>query len=460
MKATILIVDDERNVRRMLRALLEAEGYEVAEADGGDAALASLERASPDVMLLDLVMPPGLSGLSVLERLDLAEQDLGIVMMSGKATLDDAVQATKLGAFQFLEKPLTPEGVLTTIAAAVALRHARHDARALRAEVPGSPDILGSSRAIAEVRKLVARVAPTPARVLVSGASGTGKELVARAIHLQSPRGGRPMVTVNCAAVPKDLLESEMFGHDRGAFTGAVAGRQGKFELADRSTLFLDEVGDMPLDAQAKLLRALETNTIQRLGSERERTVDVRVIAATNKDLEREVAARAFRDDLFFRLNVFPIQVPPLRDRLEDLPELITHLADRAATACARTPLVFGREALARLVEHEWPGNVRELANVVERLTIVGSGGVVTAGEVDAVLGPSRRPGPKAAGRTLTYGLTAALEAYELELIRSALAEAHGNVARAARRLRTDRANLYRRMKRLGLSPSDTGVSQ
>jgi len=460
VSARILIVDDERNMRRMLRAILEEESYDVDDVDGGRAALAKCAEVEPDVILLDLVMEPGPDGLTVLEQLRTQHPDPAVIMMSGKATLDDAVRATKLGAFQFLEKPLTPERLLTTVGAAVELMQARAENRALRAELPDTGEIVGGSPAMQQVRSLIAQVAATPSRVLITGESGTGKELVARAIHQQSPRAKRPMVSLNCAAVPHDLLESEMFGHERGAFTGAVARRHGRFELADKSTLFFDEVGDMHLDAQAKLLRVLEEGAVERVGGERAKQVDVRVIAATNKNLEREVEQGRFREDLFYRLNVFPIQVPPLRDRLSDLPDLVQHLATLAGARCTRAPREFSTEALTRMKAHTWPGNVRELANVIERLTIVEPDGPVTVASVDRVLGSSPR---RAAPRTPdadTPGLAAALDAYESELIRQALDEAAGNVAEAARRLETDRANLYRRMRRLGLSRNDTGVSK
>ena len=462
MTASVLIVDDERNLRSMLRSLLEAEAYEVVEADGAATAVEICERAEPDVVLLDLVMEPGPDGIAALERLKASQVDSVVVMMSGKATLADAVRATKLGAFQFLEKPLTPEGVLTTIRAAVELAQARKENRALRAELTETPDIIGSSRVVEDVRNLVSQVAPTPARVLITGESGTGKELVARAIHLRSPRGARPMVSLNCAAVPRELLESEMFGHERGAFTGAVSRRHGKFELADCSTLFLDEVGDMHPELQAKLLRVLETGTIERVGGEREKTVDVRVIAATNQDLARRTAVGSFRQDLLFRLNVFPIHVAPLRDRLDDLSDLVQHFATLAGAKCARPALVFGPDAIDRMRAYNWPGNVRELANVVERLTILGAGGTVTAQDVAGVL-PSGRAAGSAPVTSIAGGpadLASALERYEAELISNALREADGNVAEAARLLKTDRGNLYRRMRRLNLSRSDTGVSK
>ncbi len=459
MTASVLIVDDERNLRRMLRTFLEAESYDVREAEGAHAALEECERSDPDVILTDLVMGAGPDGIGLLEQLRARQNDSVVIMMSGRATLNDAVRATRLGAFHFLEKPLTPEGVLTTVRAALELTRARTENRALRSELAVSQEIIGSGAAMEDVRRLVANVAATPARVLITGESGTGKELVARAIHRQSPRSDLPMVSLNCAAVPRDLLESELFGHERGAFTGAVARRRGKFELADKSTLFLDEIGDMHLDAQAKLLRTLETGTIERLGGESERTVDARVIAATNKDLEAESRTGNFREDLFYRLNVFPIRVPPLRDRLDDLPALVRHFATVSGAKCSRQPRDFGSDAIKRLREHRWPGNVRELANVVERLTIVGTSDSVDAAEVGSILPDLALAAVSQPRDPSKPGLTAALEAYEADLIRTALVAANGNVAEAARRLATDRANLHRRMRRLGLSRNDTSVS-
>jgi two-component system nitrogen regulation response regulator NtrX len=405
------------------------------------------------VILLDLVMPPGPDGLAVLERLRAAQPDAVVVMMSGKATVPDAVRATKLGAFQFLEKPLSPEGVLGTVRAAVDVAGLRAENRALRAAMPPAHDIVGDTPAMRAVRTLITRVAPTPSRVLITGESGTGKELVARAIHRESPRAARTMVSVNCAAIPRDLVESELFGHEKGAFTGATQRRRGRFELADGSTLFLDEIGDLPTGAQAKLLRVLEEGVVERVGGEQPRAVDVRVIAATNRDLAAEAAAGGFREDLFFRLNVFPIHVPPLRTRLPDLPALVAHFATVAAARCARAPITFDAAAMSRLGAHPWPGNVRELANAIERLTILCTRPVASAADVDAILGSAaRRPAGPAPGDSLTD----ALDAYERTLIADALREASGSVAEAARRLATDRANLYRRMRRLGLSRWDT----
>jgi two-component system nitrogen regulation response regulator NtrX len=401
-------------------------------------------------------MTPGPDGLTVLQRLKTDHPDQTVIMMSGKASLADAVRATKLGAFQFLEKPLSPESVLTTVRAALDLARARADNRALRAGLPAGAEIVGDGAAMREVHAFITRVAPTAARVLITGESGTGKELVARAIHAGSPRGARPMVSVNCAALPRELVESELFGHEKGAFTGAVNRQEGRFELADGSTLFLDEIGDLPLDAQAKLLRVLEDGAVLRLGARSPRSVDVRLIAATNRNLRRDVTDGRFREDLFFRLNVVPIRVPPLRERLDDLPALVRHFATLAAARCARRPREFGPDVLSRLETHQWPGNVRELANLIERLTIIGGEGAVAPSEVQTILGTAPLPTPHSPDAPRAAGLSDVLDQYERQLIEEALDAAAGNLAEAARRLQTDRANLYRRMKRLGLSRNDT----
>ena len=336
MSRRVFIVDDEANIRRMVGALLEAEGFETADAASGQAALDALERVAPDVVLLDLMMPGGPDGIATLELLRKRAPDVPVVMMSGKASLADAVRATKLGAFQFLEKPLTPEGLLTVLRSALELSRTRAENRRLHEALGHSDPLVGVSKAIADVRALIARVAPTEARVLITGESGTGKELVASAIHRHSARAARAFVCVNSAAIPKDLVESEMFGHERGAFTGATDRRIGRFELADGGTLFLDEVGDLGPDAQAKLLRVLETGVIERLGGEKPTTVDVRVVAATNHDLPRATQQGRFREDLLFRLNVLPIHVAPLRERPEDVPPLVAHFAARQEARLGR----------------------------------------------------------------------------------------------------------------------------
>jgi two-component system, NtrC family, nitrogen regulation response regulator NtrX len=433
---SILIVDDEPNIRRMLRGLLESEGFVVTEAEDGGAGVERAVTEDPDVVLLDLVMPR-VDGLAALQRLLQRKPRLPVVMMSGRATLQDAVAATRLGAFQFLEKPLSPEAVLSTVNGAVELRRARD-----RAEPPVTPaDIVGGSAAMERVRQRIVQAAPTEARVLITGESGTGKELVAAAIHHLSRRARGPLVRVNSAAIPRELIESEMFGHERGAFTGAVNSRRGRFEQADGGTLFLDEVADLSLDAQAKLLRALESGQIQRVGASRALAVDVRVVAATHVDLRAAIETGAFRDDLFYRLNVLPIHLPALRSRLEDVPELVAHLMERLRVRQGMNPPTVTEDGLAALTRYRWPGNVRELANICERLAILNAGGTVGAEEVAELLPRNGEPA----------SLVEQLDSFERRQIEAALNAAGGNVAEAARALRTDRPNLYRRMKRLGI---------
>lgn len=457
---SVLIVDDEPNIRRMVGALLAAEGYDVRDAADGATGLALAEIVEPDVALVDLMMPGELDGLALLARLRERRPELPIVMMSGRAALADAVRATKLGAFTFLEKPLTPEGVVLALASAFELRQARRAAQALREDLGISGEMIGESPVMRDVRALIARVGPTDARVLITGESGTGKELVAAALHLASPRRDRTFVRVNCAAIPRDLVESEMFGHERGAFTGATERRIGRFELAHTGTLFLDEVGDLGPEAQAKLLRAIEAHEIERVGGGKPIKIDVRILAATNKDLARAVAEGSFREDLFFRLNVIPIVLPPLRDRPGDLPALVRHFASRHRSRTGR-PLVSWRDdAIVALSAYRWPGNVRELANVVERLAILHAGDEMSARDVrevmpslsvDSANGTSPARSDSMAPEPV-LPLSDALDGYERRLISAALAQSDGNVAEAARRLQTDRPNLYRRMRRLGLA--------
>jgi two-component system nitrogen regulation response regulator NtrX len=460
---TVLIVDDEPNIRRMVGALLAAEGYEVRDAPDGAAGLARASDSEPDVVLLDLMMPGELDGLATLERLREQFPELPVIMMSGRAGLSDAVRATKLGAFNFLEKPLAPEGVLLALASALELRQARRTARALREELGLGGEMIGDSPAMQRVREMIARVAPSDARVLVTGESGTGKELVAAAIHEGSARRDRAYVRVNCAAIPRDLVESEMFGHERGAFTGATERRIGRFELAHAGTLFLDEVGDLGLDAQAKLLRAIEAKEVERVGGGKPVRVDVRVVSATNKELPRCVVEGTFREDLFFRLNVIPITLPPLRERPGDVPALVRHFSVLHRARTGRSVPAWSEAAVELLACHRWPGNVRELANIVERLAILHAGSEVTAAHVREVLPLHGTPMPSgnggfAAAAALPDGeprpLSEALDDYERALIARALAGAKGNVAEAARRLQTDRPNLYRRMRRLGIAAS------
>jgi DNA-binding NtrC family response regulator len=442
----------------MVGAMLTAEGYDVRDAPDGSSGLERAAESEPDAVLLDLMMPGAMDGLGVLARLRERFAELPVVMMSGRAGLSDAVKATRLGAVNFLEKPLTPEGVLLALASALELRRARREARTLREDLGLGDEMVGESTAMRQLRELVARVAPTDARVLITGESGSGKELVAAAIHQASARRDRPFVRVNCAAIPRELVESEMFGHEKGAFTGATERRVGRFEMAHTGTLLLDEVGDLGPEAQAKLLRAIETHEIERVGAGNGKAmrVDIRVLAATNKDLDRAVANGSFREDLLFRLNVIPIRVPPLRERPDDIPLLVEHFAERYHRRTGRRGGAWTGEAIQLLLRYSWPGNVRELANIVERIAIL-EPGEVRANHVRDVLriSPATPPDGRQAlpdPAALDAPLSQTLDDFERVLIQRALSGSGGNVAEAARRLRTDRPNLYRRMRRLGIN--------
>jgi two-component system, NtrC family, nitrogen regulation response regulator NtrX len=454
--STVLIVDDEANIRRMLGSLLRAEGYQVREAASARAALLEVREEEPDLMMLDLAMPGG-SGLDVLPEISAAAPRLPVVMMSGRASLSDAVRATKLGAFHFLEKPLAPEAVLLALRSALELRQAREVNRSLREQLGEDDPLVGASERMTEVRELIARVAPTEARVLITGESGTGKELAASAIHRLSRRAPGPFIRLNCAAIPRDLVESELFGHEKGAFTGASERRRGRFELADGGTLLLDEIGDLSAEAQAKLLRALEAGEIERVGGDQPIRIDVRIVASTNRDLHADVAAGRFREDLFFRLHVIPVHMPPLRERPGDVRQLVGHFLERHRSRTAMMPPRIGAPAMEALERHPWPGNVRELANIVERLVILHAGAELGAEEVRSVLlgSPTARPTAAALvrgnGAAQNASLTRMLDEFERDLIRAALDQADGSIAEAARRLQTDRANLYRRIRRLDL---------
>jgi two-component system nitrogen regulation response regulator NtrX len=463
--ATVLIVDDEPNIRRMVGALLAGEGHEVIDAASGADGVARAAESDPDVVLLDLMMPGSMDGMATLQHLKEKHVDLPVIMMSGRAGLSDAVTATKLGAINFLEKPLSPEGVLFAIGSALELRQSRRVARELREELGLAGDMVGESPQMKEVERLIDRVAASDSRVLITGESGTGKELVASAIHDASTRRDRPFVRVNCAAIPRDLVESEMFGHEKGAFTGATQTRIGRFELANTGTLFLDEIGDLSADAQAKLLRAIEAKEIQRVGSSHPVKIDVRIIAATNHDLAKAVEESKFREDLFFRLNVIPIALPPLRERTGDVPLLVRHFSLLHFKRTGQIPPAWTPEAMEAMERYPWPGNVRELANIVERLSIMQPGAEVTGARVREVLRPTpsstqRSVEPQAPAADNDTSLSDSLDDYERRLINGAIDASRGNIAEAARRLRTDRPNLYRRMRRLGIGSTGSIESE
>jgi two-component system, NtrC family, nitrogen regulation response regulator NtrX len=440
---SVLIVDDEAHILSSLRGALGREGHHVDTAATMADARAKLGEAY-DVVLLDVRLPDG-SGLELLAEIVGAGFDTGVIMMSGHATIDDAVKATRLGAYDFLEKPLSLERLLVllrNVADAQSLR-----SRARRLERPWLQSIVGRSDAIRKLLGEIELAGPSPARVLIQGEHGTGKELVARALHAASLRRGMPFVAVNCAAIPEELIESELFGHERGAFTGAGQARRGCFEEAHGGTLFLDEVGDLSARAQTKLLRVLQEGELSRVGGNRVIRVDVRVIAATNRDLPERAKAGMFREDLYFRLAVVPIAVPPLRARREDIALLVEHFAARLAKEVGARPRTFTDEAIEALTRYAFPGNVRELSNLVERLAIMAPGPCIGREQIGAVL-PQAEIVPTSAAR-----LADAMRAFERSQIEAALRHAEGSMTEAAARLGLERSHLYKKVKRLGLSP-------
>ena len=447
--SSILIVDDEAGVRASLGGVLRDEGYRVDAVDSGEACLDQVTRQAYDVILLDVWLP-GIDGLATLERMRQRRVDAQVIMISGHGSVESAVRATKLGAFDFLEKPLALEKTVLAVRNALRQRRLEVENTTLRARVSKTPTIVGESRVMVNLREQIGMAAPTNGRVLISGENGTGKELVARQVHTLSHRRQAAFVEVNCAAIPEELIESELFGHARGAFTGAVADRRGKFELATGGTLFLDEVGDMTLKTQAKVLRALQEQVIEPVGGQASVRVDVRVIAATNKDLVDEIRGGRFREDLYFRLNVIPIHVPPLRDRGEDILRLAEHFIAEFAREYGRRPKQFRTDALRILQSYGWPGNVRELRNVIERLMIMVAGEAIIATDLsllDAPVGPPQLPAAPADVRPLYT----ARDAWEREYILGALAAFDGNISRTADTLGVERSNLYRKMRSLGI---------
>ena len=384
---SILVVDDERNIRRSLEMILTGEGYEVICVPSGQDALDAIKAEIPHVVLLDIVIP-GMNGIEVLKSVRDSQPDLAVIMISGHGTVQDAVMATKLGAYDFLEKPLSREKVLLTVAHALENVVLLIENKSLRERIESRFEMVGQSREIRAIREQIEKVAPTNGRVLILGESGTGKELIARDMHRNSRRSAGPFIKVNCAAIPEELIESALFGSDRGAFTGAVKTRDGKFLQADQGTLLLDEIGDMSLSVQAKVLRALEQGEFERVGGSETIKVDVRVIAATNKDLQRLVESGDFREDLFFRLNVVPLVAPPLRKRKDDVPLLAKHFMNQYAEENEFLPKTISKEAMKILCAYDWPGNIRELKNLVERLSIMVTGDEIASGDLPDMAGP------------------------------------------------------------------------
>jgi two-component system nitrogen regulation response regulator NtrX len=457
MRAEILVVDDEPGIRQALSQMLEYEGYTVRTAKDGPSALESYAVEPPDLVLLDIKMA-SMDGLEVLDRLREQDPDVVVVMISGHGSVETAVEALKRGAFDFLEKPPDREVVLKRISNALAERELERENAALRKaqEAARGGAIVGRSGPLLDVLEKVARIAPTRAYVLITGGNGTGKELVAREIHRLSERAQGPFVEVNCAAIPHELIESELFGHEKGAFTGAHARRIGKFELADGGTLFLDEVGDMSLAAQAKVLRALQDGVIQRVGGTAPIEVDVRVLAATNKELESEIEAGNFREDLYYRLNVVPLHVPSLARRREDIPLLVEHFARVYCEENGMPPRRFDAAAIEALTERPWPGNIRELKNTIERLVILAPGEAISAADVEALSGPRLGAAGGTAGGTADLierhsSFTDYRDAAERAFLARKLDEHDWNVSETARQLGMQRSHLYKKIEKHGL---------
>ena len=474
MKPRILVIDDESAIRDSLRMILEYENYEFSGAASGADGLAQIKRDPPDMVVLDIKMP-GTNGLETLAEIRRMDESVPVAMISGHGTITDAMQATRLGAFDFIEKPFTSERVLVTVEKGLELRSLRRENRELKLAMEAKYEIVGNSTSLRKVLEAVQRAAPTNATVMLLGESGVGKELVARTIHRNSPRAGQRFIQVNCAAIPEELIESELFGHEKGSFTGATEKQIGKFEQADRGTIFLDEVGDMSAKTQAKVLRVLQEQEVERLGSARTIKVDVRVIAATNKNLEDAIARGEFREDLYFRLNVIPILVPPLRDRREDMPALVQHFAKLTSEEHNLKPKRFEPRAMEVLQRYRWRGNIRELRNTVERVMIMAPGDLIRVEDLPAEIrgdsaarpmvseaavpvqstaaaaAPSSSPTP-AAG-TLREFKEAAERAFLVEKLR----ENNWNISKTAEALDTPRSNLYKKLEQYGIKQEIDG---
>lgn len=450
----VLIVDDDAGIRSSLKGLLEDEGYTVSACGSGEEAVAAVRKDEYDAVFLD-VMLPGMDGVEALKEIIAIRPELKVLMMSGHASLSTAVEATRSGAVDFFEKPINGDRVL------LALRHISREAalekqvNSLQSLVDQETQLIGTSAPMERLIREIRRAAPTSSRVLITGENGTGKELVARTVHIMSSRKGGAFVTLNCAAIPAELVESELFGHEKGAFTGAVARKAGKFEAADGGTLFLDEIGDMSLSAQAKLLRVLQENEAVRVGGTEPYSFDVRVIAATNKHLQEEIQGGRFREDLYYRLNVIPLQVPPLRERLADVPLLAAHFIRVIGSRTAVKARRFSDDALEALTGYSWPGNVRELHNTVERLMIMHPAEIITAADITRML-PDATAAPAAvadidAGNGLSF--REQVENFERSILENGYRRTGGNVSELSRLLKMDRANLHRKLKHFGIKP-------
>ncbi|MBW6485928.1 MAG: sigma-54 dependent transcriptional regulator [Syntrophobacterales bacterium] len=465
MNKTIMIVDDEESICQALGGILTDEGYEVLKAGSGEEALRLIEDEQPNLVLLDIWLPE-MDGIAVLKSIKSSYPQIQVVMMSGHGTIETAVKATKLGAFDFIEKPLSLEKVILVVNHALDFVRLEEENILLRQKVSHEYELTGNSSVILELKEMIDIVAPTNAWILIMGENGTGKELVARSLHHQSRRAQKPFIEVNCAAIPEDLIESELFGHERGSFTGATAKRRGKFEMANEGTIFLDEVADMSLKAQAKVLRILQEKRFERVGGSRLIHTDVRVLAATNKELEKEMDAGRFRQDLFYRLNVIPLHVPPLRERKEDIPLLADRFLNDFAVREGETVKTVTEEVLATLMNHDWPGNVRELKNVVERLIITTPAEVISKTDIFSELGKAelnvhKKEDSPNKEEISTDSFRLAKQDFERQYIIRRLRDFSGNISRTAEAIGMERSHLHKKIRGYGLDPkTDSGETE
>ncbi len=444
MKNHILVVDDEKNIRVTLRSALEEEGYRVSLASDGLSALSIFEKENPDVVILDIWME-GIDGLGVLQKIKEKDSFLPVIMMSGHGTIETAVKATKLGAFDFVEKPLSLEKLLLLIQNVLSVKALREENKKLREALSKQFNMIVGSTVMKTLQQQIAVAAPTHSWVLITGENGTGKELVARSIHEQSSRASKNFVAVNCAAIPEDLIESELFGHEKGAFTGAALSKKGKFEMAHEGTLFLDEVGDMSVKTQAKILRVLQEKKFERVGGTETYVVDVRVVGATNKNLTQEITEGRFREDLYYRLNVIPLHIPPLRERREDIPLLVHFFLEQIAKDNGKKVKSISKEAMIMLEAYHWPGNVRELKNVVERLFIMTPSAEIVSFDVELSLREAKKES------TYMGDYKRAKGQFEKEYLEHKLKEFEGNISKTAKEIGVERSHLHRKLKMYGI---------
>ena len=450
--STILIIDDEPGIRTVLRDILEDESYTVIDAEDGIQGLAYLAANQVDLVFLDVWLP-NMGGMDVLKKVREQYPDIEVIMISGHANISLAVQATKMGAFDFLEKPLSLDRTMTVVRNALAMEDLRRENRSLKKSIFMDDRMVGSGSGMTAVRGLIEQAAVSDSRILILGENGTGKELVAREVHVRSARSAGPFVELNCAAIPESLIESELFGHEKGAFTSALARRRGKLEMANHGTLFLDEIADMSLVTQAKVLRVLQEMRFERVGAEESISVDVRVISATNKDIQEQIRKGKFREDLYFRINVVPILLPPLRERMDDMAELVAYFMEKFKRPSAKEPKTVSGEGMRILRSYHWPGNIRELKNFVERINIMSEEEVISADSVKSFLGGT--PQGQTNDALTAYAdmtLAQARESFERDLIASRLREASGNISRAAESLGVYASNLHSKMKKLKMS--------